>query len=271
MHIIDSINLKEVKGMKSIKSPVLFLLIVIVLALLAGCAGKSAYDKIADKNMVVWGTNAEFEPFESKDSSGNVIGIDAEIAAAIAEKLGAELKTEDMEFDSLPAALKSSQIDFIAAGYTADEERAQQMDFSKPYFTAAQVVIVRSDDASVSSKEDLAGKSLGVQTGTTGDTKVASLVENALVSRYDSMLLASQDLASGKIDAVIADNLPAIIIVNNMEGLKIAPSITYEEEQYAIAVKKGETELLDAINKVIDDLTVSGKIDTYVEKYFSMD
>jgi polar amino acid transport system substrate-binding protein len=85
------------------------------------------------------------------------------------------------------------------------------------------------------------------------------------------MLLASQDLASGKIDAVIADNLPAIIIVNNMEGLKIAPSITYEEEQYAIAVKKGETELLDAINKVIDELIVSGKIDTYVEKYFSMD
>jgi polar amino acid transport system substrate-binding protein len=85
------------------------------------------------------------------------------------------------------------------------------------------------------------------------------------------MLLASQDLASGKIDAVIADNLPAIIIVNNMEGLKIVESITYEEEQYAIAVKKGETELLNVINQVIDELTVSGKIDTYVEKYFSMD
>jgi polar amino acid transport system substrate-binding protein len=257
--------------MKSIKFSAFLLLLVIISALFAGCAGKSAYDEIMNKQTVVWGTNAEFEPFESKDSSGNVKGIDAEIAAAIAEKLGAELKTEDMEFDSLPAALKSSQIDFIAAGYTADEERAQQMDFSKPYFTAAQVVIVRSDDDSVSSKEDLAGKSLGVQTGTTGDTKVASLIEDAEVSRYDSMLLAAEDLASGKIDAVIADNLPATVIVNKMDGLKIVESITYEEEQYAIAVKKGETELLNTINLVIDDLTSTGKIDAFVQKYLSVD
>lgn len=257
--------------MKITKVTSVIISLIFAAALFTGCAGGSVYDEIMEKKTIVWGTNAEFEPFESKDSSGEIIGVDAEIAAAIAQKLGAELAAEDMEFDSLPAALKSGQIDFIAAGYTADEERALQMDFSDPYFTAAQVVIVRDGDAVISAKDDLKGKKLGAQTGTTGDTKVASLVEGAEVSRYNSILLAAEDLSSGKIDAVIADNLPAMIIIKNIDGLKIVESITYEEEQYAIAVKKGETELLNEINEVIAELTGSGKIDEFVEKYFSMD
>ncbi|OQB24532.1 MAG: Cystine-binding periplasmic protein precursor [Firmicutes bacterium ADurb.Bin182] len=256
--------------MKKSKFAAFIILVSAALVLFAGCADKSVFDEVISKKTIVWGTNAEFEPFESKDSSGEVIGVDAEIAAAIAKELGVALEVEDMEFDSLPAALKSSQIDFIAAGYTSNEERALSMDFSKPYFTAAQVVIVRADDESISTKDDLSGKSLGVQTGTTGDTAVASLVEGAQVSRYNSILLAAEDLALGKIDAVIADNLPAMIIVKRMDGLNIVESISYEEEKYAIAVKKGETELLDKINGVIDELLADGKIDGFVEKYFSM-
>ena len=138
--------------MKHGKKVLALLVCVAMTAVLAvGCGGssKSALDEIKEKGQLVWGTNAQVPPFESKDGSGNVVGVDADIAKAIADELGVELVVEDMEFDSLPAALKSGKIDIIGAGYTENDERLQEMDFSNKYFTAEQIVVVKSGNTAI--------------------------------------------------------------------------------------------------------------------------
>lgn len=256
--------------MKHGKKILALLVCVAMTAVLAvGCgSSKSALDTIKEKGTLVWGTNAAFPPFESKDGNGNVVGVDAEIAKAVADELGVELVVEDMEFDSLPAALKSGKIDIIGAGYTENDERLQEMDFSSKYFTAKQVVVVKKGSKAITDKDSLAGKKIGVQTGTTGDTQCASKIEGAEVSRYDSMQLACEDVKNGKLDCVIGDNLTIGFILNKMDGeLEIVEGVSYEDEEYGFAVKKGDTELNEVVNKVIEKLKSEGQIDQWVNKY----
>lgn len=256
--------------MKHSKKILALLVCVAMTAVLAvGCgSSKSALDTIKEKGTLVWGTNAAFPPFESKDGNGNVVGVDAEIAKAIADELGVKLVVEDMEFDSLPAALKSGKIDIIGAGYTENDERLQEMDFSSKYFTAKQIVVVKKGNKAITDKDSLAGKKIGVQTGTTGDTQCASKIEGAEVSRYDSMQMACEDVKNGKLDCVIGDNLTIGFILNKMDGeLEIVEGVSYEDEEYGFAVKKGDTELNEVVNKVIDKLKSEGQIDQWVNKY----
>lgn len=256
--------------MKHSKKILALLVCVAMTAVLAvGCgSSKSALDTIKEKGTLVWGTNAAFPPFESKDGNGNVVGVDAEIAKAVADELGVELVVEDMEFDSLPAALKSGKIDIIGAGYTENDERLQEMDFSSKYFTAKQIVVVKKGNKAITDKDSLAGKKIGVQTGTTGDTQCASKIEGAEVSRYDSMQLACEDVKNGKLDCVIGDNLTIGFILNKMDGeLEIVEGVSYEDEEYGFAVKKGDTELNEVVNKVIEKLKSEGQIDQWVNKY----
>lgn len=256
--------------MKHSKKILALLVCVAMTAVLAvGCgSSKSALDTIKEKGTLVWGTNAAFPPFESKDGNGNVVGVDAEIAKAVADELGVELVVEDMEFDSLPAALKSGKIDIIGAGYTENDERLQEMDFSSKYFTAKQIVVVKKGSKAITDKDSLAGKKIGVQTGTTGDTQCASKIEGAEVSRYDSMQLACEDVKNGKLDCVIGDNLTIGFILNKMDGeLEIVEGVSYEDEEYGFAVKKGDTELNEVVNKVIEKLKSEGQIDQWVNKY----
>ena len=256
--------------MKHSKKILALLVCVAMTAVLAvGCgSSKSALDTIKEKGTLVWGTNAAFPPFESKDGNGNVVGVDAEIAKAVADELGVELVVEDMEFDSLPAALKSGKIDIIGAGYTENDERLQEMDFSSKYFTAKQIVVVKKGNKAITDKDSLAGKKIGVQTGTTGDTQCASKIEGAEVSRYDSMQMACEDVKNGKLDCVIGDNLTIGFILNKMDGeLEIVEGVSYEDEEYGFAVKKGDTELNEVVNKVIDKLKSEGQIDQWVNKY----
>lgn len=256
--------------MKHSKKILALLVCVAMTAVLAvGCgSSKSALDTIKEKGTLVWGTNAAFPPFESKDGDGNVVGVDAEIAKAIADELGVKLVVEDMEFDSLPAALKSGKIDIIGAGYTENDERLQEMDFSSKYFTAKQIVVVKKGNKAITDKDSLAGKKIGVQTGTTGDTQCASKIEGAEVSRYDSMQMACEDVKNGKLDCVIGDNLTIGFILNKMDGeLEIVEGVSYEDEEYGFAVKKGDTELNEVVNKVIDKLKSEGQIDQWVNKY----
>lgn len=225
-------------------------------------AGGSARTKL------VWGTNAAFIPFEMREGD-KVIGVDADIAQAVADKMGVELVVEDMEFDALPAALESGKIDFIAAGFTKNAEREATMDFSDEYFTAVQVVVVKEGNAvGISTEEDLKGKKIGVQTGTTGDLYFASEVEGADVQRYENIQMACQDLVDGRIDCVIGDNLPIVNLMSSISGLEKVESIVYEEEKYAMAVKKGENaDVLAAINEVLADLEKNSEIDALVDKY----
>lgn len=216
-----------------------------------------------EDNKIVMGTNAAFPPFEQVEGT-EVVGFDVDLAKAIAEKLGKELVIEDMEFASLINAVNTGKIDFIAAGMTINEERAAQVDFTAPYFQSKQVIIV-AEGADIATAEDLEGKKVGVQLGTTGDLFATDAGLNPV--QFDKGALAVMDLVNAKIDAVILDEEPAKLIVANQTGVQIieAPFI---DEQYGIAVKKGNTELLTQIDEILAEMQADGTYDEIYGKYF---
>lgn len=222
---------------------------------------------------LIMATNAEFPPYEYHDSSqtgpdgSDIVGIDAEIAGAIAEKLGKDLVIEDIAFDSLIPELQSGKADFVAAGMTVTEDRLVNVDFSDTYATAVQSIIVTSD-SEIAGPDDLAGKKIGVQQGTTGDLYATDDFGDENIDRYPKGVDAVQALVQGKVDAVIIDNEPAKVFVGDNEGLKLLDT-AYAEEEYAIAVKKGNTELLEQINTVIQELKDSGEMDSIIGKYIT--
>lgn len=228
---------------------------------LAGCGGG---DK---KTTLVMATNAEFPPYEYRDGE-NFAGIDVEIAQAIADDMGLKLVIEDMQFDSIIAAVQSGKADIGIAGMTVDEDRLQSVDFSLPYTTAAQVVIV-TNDSPIASPADLEGKTIGVQLGTTGDI-FAGDIENAAIERYNKGFEAVQALGQNKVDAVIIDREPAKVFVSENEGLKILDE-EYTVEEYAIAVAKNNQELLNQINDSLTKLKDSGKLQEIIDKYITAD
>lgn len=223
--------------------------------------------RIKDNKKIIWGTNAEFSPFEMREGD-EVIGIDAEIAQKIADKIGVELVVEDMEFDSLMAALQSGKIDFIAAGFTIKPDREKQVLFTDTYFKAVQAVIVQEGNTEIKSLEDLEGKKIGVQNGTTGDFE-ADEIPDAEVVRFNNGIEAALDLKNGNIDAVIIDNLPAQMLIEKNPELVIVEfeEKPFEDEEYAMAVRKGDTELQGIINEVLKEMKDSGDIDELVTKY----
>ena len=227
----------------------------------------------ASGGTLVMATNAEFPPYEYHDSSqvgpdgSDIVGIDAEIAGAIADQMGMDLVIEDIAFDSLIPELQSGKADFVAAGMTVTEDRLVNVDFSDTYATAVQSVIV-TNDSDIASVDDLAGKKIGVQQGTTGDLYATDDFGDENVDRYPKGVDAVQALVQGKVDAVIIDNEPAKVFVGDNEGLKLLDT-AYAEEEYAIAVKKGNTELLDQINAAIAELKDSGELESIVAKYIT--
>ena len=223
-------------------------------------------DKGQDK--LVMATNAEFPPYEYYDGD-DIVGIDAEFAAAIADKLGMELSIEDMAFDSIIPAVQSGKADFGAAGMTVTEERASQVDFSDSYYTGRQVIIVTGDNTDITGPDDLSGKKIGVQLGTTGDIYASGDYGDDNVERYNKGVEAVQALQQGKIDAVIIDDQPAQTFVKENEGLKILDT-EYVEEDYALCFKKG-SDLVDKVNDAIAELKKDGTFDAIVEKYISTD
>ncbi len=211
------------------------------------------------------GTNATFPPYESVDDNNNVVGIDADIAAAVAEKLGMQLEITNMEFDSLIPALNADQIDIIFAGMTITEERKESVDFSDSYATGIQSIIV-PENSDIASPDDLAGKKVGVQTGTTGDIYCTDDLGEECVQRFESGVVATQALVNGQIDAVVIDNEPAKAYVAANEGLKIVET-AYAVEDYAAAINKGNTELLDKVNGALKELKDEGKLDEIIKTY----
>ena len=210
---------------------------------------------------LTFGTNAEFPPFEFVTSNGVIDqydGIDMAIAKQIAEKNGMTAAIENMEFDSLLVALQNGQIDAAIAGMTVTEERKEEADFSIPYYTATQVMIVR-EDSDITSAADLADKKICVIQGYTGEICVKDMgyPYEAFKKGTDAIM----ELVNGKCDVVVLDSATSQKYVNDNEGLKIVedPS-AFESEEYAIAVKKGNTELLDKINTAIDAMLTDGTV-----------
>ncbi len=214
---------------------------------------------------LVMATNAYFEPYEYYEGD-QIVGIDAEMAAAVAEKLGMELQIEDMEFDSIIPAINSGKADNGVAGMTVTEDRLVNVNFSDPYTTATQVIIVQ-EGSEIAGNDDLAGKTIGVQLGTTGDI-FAEDVEGATIERYNKGMDAVQALANGIIDAVIIDNEPAKQFVSKAEGLKILDE-EFVTEEYAIAIAKDNEELLEKVNTALEELTADGTIQSIIDKYIT--
>ncbi len=231
----------------------------------AGCGGSKKFNNPEKGGTLIMATNAYFEPYEYYEGE-NVVGIDVEIATAIAEKLGMTLEVEDMEFDSIIAAVNSGKAHIGAAGMTVTEDRLQNVDFTDPYTTATQVIIVQ-EGSEIAGADDLSGKKIGVQLGTTGDI-YASDVEGATIEQYNKGMDAVQALANGIIDAVIIDNEPAKQFVAKAEGLKILDE-EFVIEEYAIAIAKGNEELLDDVNKALDAIIADGTVKGIIDKYIT--
>lgn len=221
----------------------------------------------SEKGELVMATNAEFPPYEYHEGD-KIVGIDVEICQAIADEMGKKLVIEDMAFDSVITSVYTGKADIGAAGLTITEDRLKNINFSTPYTTAAQVIIVPGD-SDIASPDDLTGKKVGVQLGTTGDI-YADDIQDATVERYNKGYEAVQALLQGKIDAVMIDNEPAKVYVAQNPELKIVDeAFTYEE--YAIAVAKDNEELLNEVNSAIAKLKESGKLDEIINKYISAD
>ncbi|MBR5974312.1 MAG: transporter substrate-binding domain-containing protein [Clostridiales bacterium] len=251
--------------MKKIFTRILSAALVLSMAgALASCASKKSMTVQKDK--LIMATNAYFPPYEYYDNN-TIVGIDAEIAAAVAKKLGLELEIQDVEFDSIIAGVQGNKYDIGMAGMTVTEERKLAVNFSSTYATGIQAVIVPEDSEIADVDALLAGDyKVGVQQGTTGDIYMSDDIGEDRVVRFSKGNDAVLALSTGKVDAVVIDNEPAKSFVAANEGLKILPT-AYVEEEYAMCINKNNTELLDAINKALKELTDDGTIPAIIEKY----
>ena len=230
-------------------------------------AGEAAAVTTVTEGVLTMSTNAAFPPYEMTADDGSFEGIDIEVAGAIAEKLGLELQVDDMDFDAALLAAQTGKSDMVMAGVTVTEDRQTVMDFSNTYANGIQVVIVPEDSA-IATIDDLQGKMIGVQRGTTGDSYCSDDFGDENVTKYDNGLTAVQALMNGQVDAVVIDNAPAQEFVEANPGLKILDT-EYANEEYAIGVAKGNTQLLDAINGALAELTEDGTIQAIVDKYIT--
>ncbi len=266
--------------MKFTKILALMLAVVMCFGMLAACTAPKTNEP-ADNNDVdvndtadapaedtakvfKMGTNAAFPPYEYKEGE-EFVGIDVEIATAIAEKLGGTLEVVDMEFDSIITAVNQGEVDFGMAGMTVTDERLLEVNFSSSYATGVQSVIV-AEGSDIATIDDLTGKKIGVQLGTTGDIYASDDYGAENVTQYGKGADAVIALKGGDVDAVIIDNEPAKAFVAENEGLTILDT-DYAVEDYAIAVKKDNTDLLDDINAALEELTADGTIDAIIAKF----
>ncbi len=247
---------------KLIKSMAIIMALALVLCCFASCGGETESGKI------VFGTNAEFPPFEFISSNGVINefdGIDMAIAKQIGESNGMEVEMQNIEFDSLIVALNNGQLDAVIAGMTITEDRAKSVDFSIPYYTATQVMIVK-EGSDIKAAADMKDKTIAVVQGYTGETCVQDLgFEYETFKKGTECIL---ELVNGKCDVVVIDSATAEKYVSDNEGLTIVKDESaFENEEYGIAVAKGNTELLDKINSVLEEMLSSGKISDLSAQY----
>ncbi len=220
---------------------------------LAGCGGKTEQ---APANAIRMITEATFPPYEFRQGT-EVVGIDVEICKAVAKELGKELAVEDVEFDSVLPSLIAGKAELAAAGITVTEDRKMMVDFSHPYVRTG-IVFVYAKATPFAKGEEAKGKRVGVQSGTTSADYVREQVGQE-PEMFDSPASAFAALKQGKVDVVIADVDPAKNLIKSEPDYAVSDFLTVEE--YAVAVKKGNADLLAAVNKVIDELDASGKLD----------
>ncbi len=267
--------------MKKTISLILAAVMILAAFALTGCSSKkgTSLDDIKKAGKLVVYTEAGFAPYEFIYNN-EIVGVDVEIMKAVAKKIGVEVEVTDVDFNTICASVKSGKADVGAAGITINDERKLSVDFSAPYSTTEQYIIVAEDNDTIKTLEDLSGKKIGVQEGTTSDSAVNKLISDkvvtdTVVTGYKSPAIAAASVPN-KIDAVVTDKLTAELIVKNNSGLKTfklvdkSGSPIAEIEEYGIAVAKGSDELLSVINEVIKELEADGSIDKWVEDYSAL-
>lgn len=249
---------------------------LMILSLTAcGTSSSSKSTEGSGDNTLIVGTEAGFAPYEYM-SGDKVVGVDMDIAQAIADDMGKELVIKNMDFDGALVAVQSGKVDMVAAGVSVSDERKEVMDFSHEYVNSTEVVVVNSDAPSVSAAgselagSDLDNKIVAVQQGNIADIWCSSgdNCKPSEVKRYTKFAQAAEDLKNNKVDCIVMDQYPAEELVNSNPTLKILDGVIFEDK-YAIAVQKGNEELLTEINKVIDKLKTDGKIDEFISKHAS--
>lgn len=256
------------------KKFVALLLAALMVASLCACGQKGTGSDLqtVTKGKLIMSTNAEFAPYEYVADDGKGFqgtgyeGIDIEIAYALAQKLGLELVVDNMDFDAALSAVQTGKSDMVAAGVTVTPDRLNAMSFTDSYANGVQVVIVK-EGSDIKSIDDLQGKKIGTQRGTTGYIYCSDDFGDDNVVAYDDGLTAVQALNNGQVDAVVIDNAPAQEFIAANPGLKILDT-SYAEEDYAIGMAKGSS-LEDAVNAALEELKADGTLQSIVDKYIT--
>jgi len=263
----------EEKMKKIIKGMLMILALAILAATVFACGRNQGEQITVEKGVLIMATSGDFPPYEFYEG-GEIVGIDAEIAGAIADKLGLELRIDDMDFTAILPAVVAGRADMGMAGMTVTDERLESVDFSVSYATGVQVIIVR-EDSPLTSVDDLfeegAQFNIGVQESTTGDLYSTWDLEDeglATVHRYRRGTDAVQALIADRVDCVIIDNEPAKAFVAANQGLKILDT-EFAVEDYAIAFQKGNTALKEAVDGALRELIASGAAQSIVDKYIA--
>lgn len=267
--------------MKNLKK---VLLAVVTTSLLVACSGKNQKDNVSSKEndpsnnsnksvaseivkdgVIDLGTSADFPPYEFYDDNNKIVGIDAEIAQEIGKKLGVEVKIKDMDFSSIIASIESGKLDGGIAGITATEDRKKNVNFSKSYGKSVQKVIVKKDSA-FKNPEDLKGKKIASQLGTTGEAAAKDTYGEENIQSFSKNMDAIVALNNGKVDGVVLDDQTAQKFAEANKDLTVLGKDLAKDE-YAIALDKKNDKLLEAVNKAIDELEKDGTLDKIFKKY----
>lgn len=224
-------------------------------------------DKIKKSGKLVLGTSPDYPPYEFINGKNEIVGFDIEIAKELAKDLGVKLEIKDMKFDGLLAALQSGNVDIVLAGMTPTDERKQNVDFSKIYYTSLQGIVVRTEDKDkYNSLDALAGKKIGVQKGSIQEGLAKDQIKNADIKALGKVTDIMLELKNKKVDAIVVEKPVAEAYVNKNPDLSI-PAVTVtqsEENGSAVAVKKGSSDLIEALNKSLDRIIKDKLVDKFV-------
>lgn len=247
----------------------LFLLFIFLFPLSCSTDKQDAFQRIMQNKKLLVGTDATYPPFESKDAeTGKIVGFDMDLMDAICDKLGVKCEYIVVPFDGIISGLNNNKYDAVISAFTITPERENIIDFSHPYYQASQSIAVRLDEEKINSLDDLKGKRIGVQLGTTGEL-LAKKIEGAKIISFDNIGAAFIDLENGKLDAIVNDKPTSQRIIAFKGNAKIVgPDLS--SENYGIAVRKGEERLLEAINNALTSLQFSGKLEDLNKKWFSV-
>jgi polar amino acid transport system substrate-binding protein len=278
------------KNIKNLKKVIALMLAMVMAFALAACGGggETAEEEgggklaeIQEKGKIVVCTDAAWAPFEYIGADGEVTGVDIEIGKYIAEQLGVELEVTNMSFDSISTYLANNEADLALACITVTDERKEQMDFSTPYTTVLQYMVVMADDDETTTMDALAGKAVGTHLGTTGDFLMSDEISGGVLAgtgaenkQYKALPDAALAMKSGELTAIVCDSVLAEnIVASNGDAFKCFPvayndeSMNPETEQIAAAMNKGDEEFVEKINEIITPIIEDGTIDEWIIKH----